>query len=222
MKHFVILLICVFTFSCSTSELVDNWKNPDIDSYSANKVLIIGMTSNLEARLEFETQLQNEYTSRGIESVMSLDYLGAKFTSNTKTEADLKALESSLLDDGFDTILFTKVIGVEDKIVYKENYRKYDNTHKKFSEDYLKYQDAFYNPDYYEEYTVYNTETSMYCICPTKDRELIWKGYIDIIDPQSINETIEDYVSLVVVVLEEQQLVNPLFVEDIINKDAIK
>ncbi|WP_396602004.1 hypothetical protein [Algibacter sp. R77976] len=222
MKHLIILLICVLTFSCSTSELVDHWKNPDIDVYSPSKVLIIGMTSNQEARQEFETQLQNEYASRGIESVMSLKYFGAKFTSNAKTEADLKALESSLIDDGFDTILFTKVIGVEDKIVYKENYGKYDSTHKKFREDYLKYQDAFYNPDYYEEYTVYNTETSMYCICPTKDRELIWKGYINIMDPQSISETINDYVRLVIVVLEEQQLINPLFVEDIINEDAIK
>ncbi len=25
----------------------------------------------------------------------------------------------------------------------------------------------------------------MYCICPTKDRELIWKGYINITGPQS-------------------------------------
>ena len=48
----------------------------------------------------------------------------------------------------------------------------------------------------------------MYCICPTKERELIWKGYIDITDPQSIDETLDDYVKLVILALEEQQLIN--------------
>ncbi|WP_298493573.1 hypothetical protein [uncultured Algibacter sp.] len=222
MKHFIILLICVFTFGCSTTELVDNWKNPDIDSYNANKVFIVGMTSNREARQQFETQLQKEYTSRGIEAVMSLNLFEPTFTSEKKTEEELISLENKLLMDGFDTILLTKVIGVEDKIAYKENYERYDNTHKKFREDYLKYQDAFYNPDYYKEYTVYHTETSMYCICPTKDKELIWKGYIDIMDPQSVSETVNDYVNLITVVLEEQKLINSIIMEEPKNEEAIK
>ena len=48
----------------------------------------------------------------------------------------------------------------------------------------------------------------MYCICPTKDRELIWKGYIDIVDPESTDKTITNYVNLVIAILEEEQLVN--------------
>lgn len=222
MKYFKILTICFLILGCSTTELIENWKNPDIDSYSPNKVLLVGMTSNLEARKQFERQLQNEYASRGIESVMSVDFFESSFTSEKQAEEKLKILEDNLINAGFDTILFTKVIGIEDKIDYKKKYDGFDNTHRKFREDYLKYQDAFYNPDYYEEYTVYHTETSMYCICPTKDRELIWKGYIDIMDPQSISETINDYVRLVVVVLEEQQLINPLLLENKINEEAIK
>lgn len=195
--------------SCSSVELVDNWKNPDIDTYIPNKVLLIGMTSNYDARKQFEKQLQEEFTSRGIESVMSLNLLKSSFTSEKKTKEELKSLESNLIDNGFDTILLTKVIGVEDKIEYKKNYDGYDSTYRKFKEDYLKYQDVFYNPDYYEEYTIYHTETSMYCICSTKDRDLLWKGYIDIMDPQSIHETINDYVQLILIVLEEQQLITP-------------
>jgi hypothetical protein len=81
---------------------------------------------------------------------------------------------------------------------------------------------VFYNPDYYEEFKIYKAETSMYCICPTKDRELIWKGYINITDPRSIEKTVNDYVRLAIVVLEEEQLISPLVIkeekaEDIIN-----
>ncbi|WP_339895457.1 hypothetical protein [uncultured Algibacter sp.] len=222
MKLIKILAICFLILGCSTTELVENWKNPDIDQYYPNKVLLVGMTSNLKARQQFERQLQKEFNTRGIEAVMSSAYFEPSFASEKKTEEELKALEGNLIMDGFDTILFTKVIGVEDKIVYKTNYDGYDRTHRKFREDYLMYQDAFYNPDYYEEYTVYHTETAMYCICPTKDRELIWKGYIDVMDPESIRETVNDYVRLVIVVLDEQQLINPVLFEEQLNEEAIK
>ena len=221
MKIIRTIAICLLMISCTTTELVDYWKNPDIDSYSPEKVLIVGMTSNLEARQKFEKQLQLEYATRGIESVQSIEYFEPSFTNDKKSDEDLKALESTLIKDGFDTILLTKVIGVEDIIEYKEGYNDYDDTYKKFREDFLKYQDVYYNPDYYKEYTVYHTETTMYCICPTKDRELIWQGYIDITDPQSVNETLNDYVRLIVVVLEELQLINPIVFNDNINEEAL-
>ncbi|NRA93513.1 MAG: hypothetical protein HRU26_12690 [Psychroserpens sp.] len=137
---------------------------------------------------------------------MSLDYLDYV----SATEEQLKTLEYKLLNEGFDTILFTKTIGVEDRIIYKENFDSSKETYTRFQEDYLRYQDMFYNPKYYHEYSVYNAVTSMYCICPTKDRELIWKGYIDIIDIQDIDTSIKDYVRLVIVVLEEQDLLESL------------
>ncbi|ULC57912.1 hypothetical protein MBM09_08260 [Flaviramulus sp. BrNp1-15] len=222
MKLLKRLGLFLLAFSCSTTELVDYWKNPDIDVYSPSKVLLVGMTSNLEAREKFEKQLQEEYESRGIEAVMSLELFDSSFTTEKKTEQELKVLENDLINDGFDTVLFTRVVGLEDKITYKKNYDGYENTHRKFREDYLKYQDAFYNPDYYEEYTVYHSETAMYCLCPTKDRELIWKGYIDITDPESINETVNDYVRLIVIVLEEEQLINSTVMEEKMDEEAIK
>ena len=222
MKFPKIVTLCCLIVSCSSVELVENWKNPDIDAYSPNKVLLIGMTSNNDSRRQFEKQLQDEFASRGIESVMSIDFFQTSFISKKNTEEELEQLEKKLINNGFDTILYTKVFGVEDKIEYKEDYDGYDSTYRRFSEDYLKYQDAYYNPDYYKEYTIYHTETSMYCICPTKDRELIWKGYIDIMDPESIHETINDYIQLMVLILEEQKLINPIIIDDIMDDRAIK
>lgn len=209
MKATYLLLFLIVLSSCNSIDLVENWKNPTIDSYSSNKVLIVGMTQNIKARKQFESTLKEEYESRGVEAVMSLDRFDANMTTEHKTAEELKALENALIADGFDTILFTKVIGVEDKIMYKENFDDYDRTYKNFKEDYLMYQDAFYNPDYYYEYSIYHSVTSLYCICPTKDRELIWKGYIDITDPQSVKEIVNDYTRLIVVALEEQLLINP-------------
>jgi len=209
MKHVILFLIGLLIISCSTTHLVENWKNPEIDTYEPSKVLIVGITSNIEAREIFEQQLKNEFEARGIVAVTSLDFFNPTVRTEKMTEEDLNTLENELIIDGFDTILLTKVVGVEDKIVYKKAYDDFDNTYRKFNEEYLMYQDIFYNPDYYENYTVYHTESSMYCICPTKERELMWKGYIDIVDPQTAEETINNYVRLVIIVLEEQQLITP-------------
>lgn len=214
-------MIIFYITSCTDVQLVENWKNPDIDSYEPYKVLVVGLTANIEAREKFEKQLKEELELRGSEIVMSIDLLNPSFGNEKMTEDEIKVLENNLINDGFDTVLFSKIVGIEDKITYKRNYDAYSETNRKFREDYLKYQDIFYTPDYFDEYTVYHAETSMYCICPTKDRELIWKGYIDIIDPKSIDETVNDYVRLLIVVLEEQQLINTKTIEqETLTKDT--
>lgn len=213
MKHILFFfLIGIFT-SCSTTHINDQWKNPDIDVYEANKVLIVGMTPNVEARKQFEMALKQQYEARGIEAVMSLDLFEPNFTTEEKSEAELKRIENILLANGFDTVLFSKVVGVKDKTQHSNLYKIDKLVGKHFSEDYLEHQDVYYKPDYYKEYIVYKAETALYCICPTKERELIWKGYIDVVDPGSIKETVKDYVKLLIYVLEDQQL---------LTKDKIK
>ncbi|MBO6632864.1 MAG: hypothetical protein JJ936_15170, partial [Psychroserpens sp.] len=160
-----------------------------------------------------------EFQSRGVEAMMSIDVLDEAKLNERMTESDLNALETQLILDEYDTILLTKIIGVDDRIAYRKDYGGYDETRRRFNEEYLMYQDVFYNPEYYKEYTIYHAETSMFCICPTKDRELIWKGYIDITDPTNIEQTVKDYVRLAVVVLEEEQLIRSV---DADTKDDLK
>lgn len=206
MKYLLTTFLVFLLISCSSVDIKDHWKNPDIDIYDAQKVLVVGMTPNINARQQFETKLKEEYEARGIEAVKSLDVFEPDFTTEQKSETELKRIENILVANGFDTVLFTKVVGVEDKIIHRKTYSYEENTKHRFKDDYLMYQDVFFNPDYYEEYTVYKVETALYCICPGKDRELIWKGFIDITDPRSTKETVNDFVKLVILVLEDQRL----------------
>ncbi|WP_046756687.1 hypothetical protein [Kordia jejudonensis] len=208
MKRFAILLISILLTSCTSTTLVDYWKNPDIEYYEPQKVLIVGLTSNEKARKQFENELKQEFELRGTEAVASLDLPYASFKTKKVTLKELNELEEKLLQNSFDAIILSKVIGVEDKVMYKNKYHDRKETYRGFAEEYVKYQDIYYNPEYYDEYTIYHSETSMYCICPTKDRELLWKGYIDIIDPVSIDKSVSDYVKLTIAILEEEKLLN--------------
>ena len=209
MKSVFFASIFLLLFNCST-ELVDTWKNPEISSYQPSKLLVIGMTSNMKARHQFENQLKGSLNRKGFEVTTSLEFFDPSVLNEKIIETEMIALENKLLSEDYDTVLITKVIGVEDKIRYKRNYKDFDQTYKKFGEDYLMHQDIYYNPEYYEDYTIYHTETSMYCICPGKERELIWKGYIDMTEPQNIEKVIDDYVKLIILALEEEQLLTPL------------
>ena len=63
------IVLAIFVFGCSSVSLVENWKNPDIVLFDADKVLIVGMTQNEEARANFEDQLKREFTKRNVEAI---------------------------------------------------------------------------------------------------------------------------------------------------------
>lgn len=206
MKKLAVLLL-LLTFSCSSTSLVENWKNPDIVLFDAQKVLIVGMTQNEKARKSFESSLQKEFKKRGVEAMRSLDVFDISFTNSKKTEKELDDVEESLLDKDFDAILFTKIIGFENKESFIKTIAKWDNYQGRFNDDYLNHQDIYYNEDYYDRFTVYHAETTLYCICEGKERAMIWRGSIDVTDPKNIDKTVQDYIKLVVVAMEEQDLI---------------
>lgn len=207
MKKLIILLALSLS-ACSSTQLVSNWKNPDIVLFDAYKVLIVGMTQDQEARASFERKLKREFSKRDVEAVRSLDLFDVEFTSSEKSEEELSEVEQQLLDKDFDAILFTKIVGSEDRQTFRKRISKFDdNYYGTFRDDYLGHQDIYYATDYYDDFTVYHAETSLYCICVGKERELIWRGGIDITDPVNIEKTIDDYIKLVVLAMEEQDLI---------------
>ena len=200
-------LLVILLMGCSSTSLVENWKNPDIVLFDAQKVLFVGMTQNADAMASFESKLQKEFDQRGVEAMQSLDVFDVSFTDSQKTEQELDEVEQSLLDKGFDAILFTKITGSEDRESFRSTLSKWDNYQGRFNEDYLRHQDIYYDEEYYETFTVYHAQTTLYCICEGKERAMIWRGSIDITDPANIEKTVKDYIKLVVLAMEEQNLI---------------
>lgn len=206
MKRTVLILLLVLT-ACSSTEIVENWKNPDIVIFDASKVLLVGISNNAEARERFESKLQKEFEERNVEAVRSLDVFDVSFIDSKKTEKELDAFEQSLLEKDFDAILLTKITGFESRQSFRKSLTELYNYSDGFNEDFRRHQNIYYDEGYYETYTVYNAETSLYCICMDKERSLIWRGSIDILDPENVEKTIKDYVRLLVVAMEEQDLI---------------
>ena len=83
---------------------------------------------------------------------------------------------------------------------------------RNFSRNYPTYEDYFYgNIHEYqkqekERYQVYTTETSLYCICPGKERELLWRGEIEVVDADKVNRNINAYTKILFNSLRENKL----------------
>ncbi len=206
MRKLVIGLL-VLLMGCTSAELVSTWKNPEIVIFDASKVLVVGMTSKKNAQKNFETKMVQEFTQRNIEAMRSIDLFDVTFTEASKSEAELDEVEEQLLDKDFDAILFTKVLGTENRESFSQKLADIERTNERFKDDYMSHQDIYYDDDYYDQYTVYLVETSLYCICVGKERELIWRGVIEITDPIVVNKTIDQYIGLVVREMEDQELI---------------
>ena len=214
----LLLFFLLGLIGCSSTEMVENWKNPDIETFEAQKVLVIGITTDLNSRKVFERKLTLILKKNDINAVKSLDLFEQFYTDSPKSEEDLLALEEQLIEEGFDAILLSKVLAVEDKVTVVQAYRNFDKNFKSFRDDYYESQRIYHNDEYYEEYEVYHAETSLYCICPDKERELIWKGSIDVTEPENIRKAVGDYVRVLIWALKEQKLLiikDDFYYEDI-------
>ncbi|WP_127142222.1 hypothetical protein [Flagellimonas marinaquae] len=197
MKATLIGLSLLLLMGCSSTKLVGTWKNPDTVIFDAYQVLVVGMTQEDATRVEFETKFADALKSQGVDAVRSIDLFDVEFTSAERSEQELAEVEEQLLDKGFDAILFTKLVGTENRRTFKEHLNDMDKLFMRFSTDYLEHQDIYYDPEYYDTFSIYHAETSLYCICIGKEIELIWRGEVNVTEPNNINKAIDSYIKLV-------------------------
>ena len=206
MSKYVALCVLVSFVGCSSSRMVDQWTSPDISSFEINKVLVIGMTSDENSRRLFENRLTTQLEKEGVKAVESVDFFERSFTTSAQSVEELDAIENLLIQTGFDAVLFSKVTGSESKMTLINSMQNISNNIDDFRSYFYENQNIYYDKQSHESYQIYHTETLLYCLCPEKDRELLWKGSIDIIDPQKAKKSVSDYVKTLLKELKSQQI----------------
>lgn len=207
MKSKLIAISLLLLTGCSSTRLVGTWKNPDIVLFDAYQVLVVGMVQDDNARMEFETRFADALKEQGVDAVRSIDLFDVEFTSSKRSEKELEEVEQQLLDKGFDAILFTKVVGTENRRTFKEHLNNIDKMFVRFSNDYLEHQDIYYDPEYYDSFNIYHAETSLYCICVGKEINLIWRGEVDVAEPANVGKAIDSYIKIITKSMGEQEVI---------------
>lgn len=204
---FIIIVIALFNISCSSNRLIHQYKNPDTGFFESSKLFLIGLEGNLELRQEFEKKLSKAFDEEHVRSVKSIDFFEDSFTKEKKTIEELNEIEQTLLKAGFDAILITKVIGTEKRYYTSRMLHEFMTSNQTF-------EDYYYGNQYKylrqkgkkEDYTIHIIETSLYCICPDKERELLWRGEIEIKDSKDNSKNIHNFIDVLFENLKENEL----------------
>lgn len=207
MKLFIYLFALFFLSSCSSTRMVDSWLNDEYVNYHPKKVLIVGITDNLTARKIFEQELKNELIKRGVIAVESYGVFDLTFQNSKQTEKDINKEVKKLVNDGFDAILTSAVKGVDEKTSYTNDSFITGYYWRHFGRYYFLYQDVYFQPGYYNNYKVYNIESSLYNLNENSDKSLVWVASYQIVDPNTISATVNDYVKAIIKALEKETII---------------
>jgi len=208
MKIILSVLTVLFLVSCSSTKIVDTWTNQEHLNYKSKKVLIVGVTENLTARKLFESKLKDEFTARGINAVESYNVFKPTFTNAKQTEEEIDEEVKRVSDNGFDSVLISAVKGVDEKVTYSGDAYRTNYYWRRFGRYYYLYQDVYFDRGYYEKYNVYHIEASLYNLKENNDKSLVWVASYDIVDPNTINTTINDYVNAIIKSLEKENIIS--------------
>ena len=208
MKIILSVLTVLFLVSCSSTKIVDTWTNQEHLNYKPKKVLIVGVTENLTARRLFESKLKDEFTARGINAVESYNVFKPTFTNAKQTEEEIDEEVKRVSNNGFDSVLISAVKGVDEKVTYSGDAYRTNYYWRRFGRYYYLYQDVYFDRGYYEKYNVYHIEASLYNLKENNDKSLVWVASYDIVDPNTINTTINDYVNAIIKSLEKENIIS--------------
>ncbi len=210
MHRLGIILITLIMTSCSSVRLTESWRNPEYQEFKPKNILIVGVTSDLEARAAFEFELMNALNARKINALQSTVVFETSFQDSKQTEADIKKQVELLLSKGYDTILVSLVKGMDGNQSFSSESPKIDYHLRRFIPYYLLYQEAYFKQEYYNDYKVLNIEASMYNLKKDKEKTLVWFGTYDLVNPNDITKTINTYVKGVIRSLEKERLISKI------------
>ncbi len=200
-------LLCFLLLGCSSINLVKQYTNPTIQKKDIRKVLVIGMTPNKDIRRIFEKKVADEFYKQNVIAVKSIDFFERSFIENNKSEQQLDQIQEQLMKANFDAVLIAKVTGQEEKIAVTQAYRDILRDFDSFKDDYY-FNQGIYARQESESYILYHTETSLYCLCPAAERQILYKASIDIVDTERIDKNINDYIKVLFKNLKNSQVLS--------------
>lgn len=184
---------------------MDQYSNPENSDFRAEKILVVGLAPNAVLQNQFEFTFVQALRNLDIDAVKSIDFFEEDITKSAKYGEELKGLKKELLEAGFDAVFFSRITGRDTKVTFAQSYRNLINTFEIFDE-YSENQMRQCDLEDFDDRPVLHTETFFYCLCPENERDLIWKGNIDIVNPDTSDEAIQDYVKALLKALQKKAL----------------
>ena len=186
--------------ACATKPLAE-WHDSNFAG-KVDNVLIIGVSDQPVVRRQFEDTFVKELAALGVKAKPSYQLL----TDEQISSKD--ALEAALRDQSMDTVLITRVIGVEQIDTYTPPTYSYSPyTLDRHYRDYYSYYNhavQVATPGYWDKYEVVKVESNLY---DRASQQLIWSIQSESFDPGSARQLIDDQLKVAIKSLRNTGLI---------------
>ena len=189
-----LLLTGLILGACASTRPVMEWRDEGF-SGQLNHILVIAAADQATRRHAIEDDYVKALTAVPVTAVPSYTLM------DSDIELSRETVEAAIEGQGFDGVLVTRLLGVEEVEEYQppvtyDHYRSYHRYYQR-SLDYS-------SPGYYRKYKIVKLETNLY---DTATQELIWSMQSETIDPSAPQDVIEAQIILTIERLAQGGLV---------------
>jgi len=204
---FVLLMISLVLAACSSTKesTTGVWVNKEkIQGKSFNKIFIVVLTADPEARSTVENDLAAVATSRAHPVVKSIDVITTEIKDPkvpTKDEVVAKVKET-----GCDAVFVATLLKKEESIGYTQGTSAYAIA------PYQTYYPGYYSywypsvstPSYYDHEKTYVMQSNLYDVA---SEEIMWSVQSKIFSPETLKKFSKQYTSTLIKQLEKEKLI---------------
>ncbi len=183
---------------CATTEIVNQWTNPQYASPSFKKVMVIGVSKQTSIRRTFEDEFVAQLRSAGVDAVPSYQYI------RNDGQVPEPRLREAVRQAGADAAIITRLVRVERKTEITPGY--YEPPPFGFYGWYSHAWVGYYEPPRVYQYDVYVSETSLYDMVKN---EVVWSGTLKTTAPGNIRDEVKRYAETVIQALQQNHLLPP-------------
>jgi hypothetical protein len=189
------VVCCVLMIACGGgTKLTKTQIDPDRRDKPVSNLLVIGVTYNQETRRSFEGKMVAQLKATGIEAVTSVDVLPISEKQQLEKDRVLKVVD----EFGNDAVLITHLVYTEEKEVITRDFSAVRSNY-----GFLWSYGNAYSPGYSSVNATIILITNLYDV---KTQKLIWSGQSETTKPESLDQTIDDVIALVIKDLHDNQL----------------
>ena len=198
-----VFAMTVLLAACAIKPLVE-WRDNNFTG-TVDNILIIGVSDQPVVRRLFEDTFVKELASLGVSAKSSYQELTDEQISSKDT------LEAAIRAQSMDSVLVTRIIGVEEIKTYTPPTYTHTYTPSNFNRYYRDYHSYFNHavqvatPAYWDKYDVLKLESNLY---DSASQQLIWSVQSESFDPRSATQLIDDQITVAIKSLRKTGLIS--------------
>jgi hypothetical protein len=178
------------------TKLTGLWKSDQYSGGVIDKMMVVGKPRIEANRVPFENYITKELNKREISVVPSYTVIPAM------NDLNFDSVKKAAVDTGVKAVLFTKVVGIDEKEVVFKQSLNYEYTMTPYGMQMAPYM----NGPRVETFTKVRLETGLFEVA---SESLVWAATSAIMDPGSVDEAIKDFSAAIIEQLTKDGYVRP-------------